>query len=482
MQIKRTLLGLAAVATAFFTLSSAASAQQAAPPPNIVYIIADDLGWKDVGFQGSDIKTPNLDELANTGARLEQFYVQPMCTPTRAALMTGRYPLRYGLQTLVISSAMHYGLPTDEWLLPQALKEAGYTTAIIGKWHLGHADRKYWPLERGFDYQYGPLLGEIDYYTHKVGDKIDWFRNEKLAKEPGYATTLIGEDAVRFIDRQTVAKPFFLYLAFTAPHTPYQAPQNYLDMYKSIADPNRRAYAAMITAMDDQIGAVMRALKARGLRDNTLIVFHSDNGGNRSAMLSGESEVKGPLPADNGPYRGGKGDLYEGGTRAVSLINWPGKIKPGTVVDQMIHVVDLYPTLIKLAGGKTDKSKPLDGLDVWSTIADGQPSPRHDMTYNVEMFRGAVRDGDWKLFWRATLPSKLELYNLAQDPGEKNNLAAANPDKVRELQQRIDSLAAGMTKSLLLQELFAGIQKQVQTAPAALPNEDSFYDGDKSGD
>ena len=209
---------------------------------------------------------------------------------------------------------MSYSVPTDERLLSETLKEAGYTTATIGKWHLGHAKREFWPMQRGFDYQYGAQVGEIDYYTHRLGGKTDWYRNNKIVHEKGYATSLLGADAVRFIGEQNAKKPFFLYLAFNAPHTPFQAPQEYVDRYKQISDPNRRTYAAMITAMDDQIGKVVQALEKRGLRQNTLIVFHSDNGGNQHANLSGETEVKGALPASNGPYRGGKGDLYEGGT------------------------------------------------------------------------------------------------------------------------------------------------------------------------
>lgn len=452
-----------------------AAAQQPAPKPNIVYILADDLGWGDVGFHGSDIKTPTLDQLAQTGAQLEQFYVQPMCTPTRAALMTGRYPLRYGLQTLVIPAGMSYGLATDEWLLPQALKEAGYTTAIFGKWHLGHAKREYWPTQRGFDYQYGAQVGEIDYFSHETGGKTDWFRNNKLLKEGGYVTTLIGDDAVRFVDRQSANKPFFMYVAFTAPHTPYQAPQEYIDRYKQIGDVNRRTYAAMITVMDVQIGRIVSSLEKRGLRQNTLIVFHSDNGGNHSALLAGESEVKGPLPASNGSYRGGKGDLYEGGTRVASLINWPGKIKPG-VVNQMVHVVDYYPTLAKLAGASTAKSKPLDGMDVWSTLSEGAPSPRTEVVYNIEMFRGAVRQGDWKLVWKTTLPAKIELFNLAQDPYEKTNVADQNADKVKVLQKRIDGLSGEMAKSLLLTEVFKGLAKGLTGKPPLLPNEGEFYE------
>lgn len=458
------------------TAQPGAAEQQSAQRPNIIYILADDLGWKDVGFHGAeDIKTPNIDQLAQNGVKLEQFYVQPMCTPTRAALMTGRYPLRYGLQTLVIPGASTYGLPTDEWLMPQMLKEAGYTTEIVGKWHLGHAKREFWPMQRGFDYQYGSQIGEIDYFTHMSIGKNDWYRDNKPLHEKGYVTTLLGDDAVRLIERQDLRKPLFMYLAFTAPHAPYQAPQNYLDRYKNISDPNRRAYAAMIAAMDDQIGRVVQALDKRGMRQNTMIVFHSDNGGNKSALMSGESEVKGPLPSDNGPLRGGKGDLYEGGVRVPSLVNWPGHIKPGTVVNQMIHIVDLYPTIAKLAGGSTAKSKPLDGFDVWQTITEGKPSPRDEVVYNVEAFRGAVRRGDWKLVWRSTLPSKIELFNLANDPYEKSNLAEQNPEKVAELQKRIDGLASEMARSLLLTEVFQRLVKSGKTTPPALPNEETFY-------
>jgi len=272
--------------------------------PNIIYILSDDQGWKDIGYHGSDIKTPNLDELAKNGAQLNQFYAQAMCTPSRAALMTGRYPFRYGLQTLVIPSAGKYGLPTDERLLPQALKEVGYNTAIIGKWHLGHADKKYWPRQRGFDYQYGPLLGEIDYFTHSAHGIRDWFRNNEPVKESGYVTELLGADAVKYINKQEASKPFFLYLTFTAPHSPYQAPKKYLDQYPGIKEEYAKNYAAMTTAMDDQIGMIVKALDKKGLRDNTLIVYQSDNGGPVSAAVTGEVDMsKGKIPVSNGPYR-----------------------------------------------------------------------------------------------------------------------------------------------------------------------------------
>jgi len=464
---------LLATALLGVTASFISSDVNAADKPNIVYIVADDLGWKDVGYHGSDIQTPNLDILAASGARLEQFYAQPMCTPTRAALMTGRYPFRYGLQTLVIPAGYSYGLPADEWLLPQALKEAGYKTAIIGKWHIGHGDQKFWPRQRGFDYQYGPMIGEIDYFTHKEHDTVDWYRDNKKLIEEGYSTTLLGNDAVKLISAHDTAKPLYLYLAFNAPHTPYQATQEYLDEYKQIADPSRRAYAASITAMDDQILRVVEALQKKGMRDNTIIFFQSDNGGTRNAKFAGTgfdlSKTK--IPCDNSPYREGKGSLYEGGTRVVALANWPDHIKWGTIVDGMIHVVDTYPTLAKLAGASTAKCKPLDGMDVWSTISEGAASPRTELVYNIEALRAGLRQDDWKLIWRAPLPSVTELYNIAQDPSEKDNVAAANPDKVAALQKRVNELAATMAKSPLLEMEMQAMMKRI-AAPAALPDEE----------
>jgi len=424
--------------------------------PNIVHIVADDLGWRDVGFNGSpDLQTPNLDKLAAGGARFTQFYAQNMCTPTRAALMTGRYPFRYGLQTIVIPGPAAYGLNTDEWLLPQALQEAGYNTAIIGKWHLGHADMKYWPKQRGFDYQYGPMIGELDYYTHSDAGVLDWFRNNQPVHEKGYTTQLLGADAVKYINAQTADKPFYLYLTFNAPHTPFQAPKNYIDRFPNIADPTRRTYAAMVACMDDEIGKVIAALDQKGLRDNTLILFHSDNGGTRNAMFAGQmadlSKIK--LPADNGPYRDGKGTLFEGGSRVCGCANWPGHIKAETV-DGLFHAVDIFPTFAAVAGASTAKCKPLDGLNVWGTISENQPSPRTEMVYNIEPFRAGIRQGDWKLIWRTLIPSTVDLYNLAADPYETNNLAAANPDKVAVLEARIEALGKEAAQSYGLMYIF----------------------------
>jgi arylsulfatase B len=443
--------------------------------PNIIHIVADDLGWKDVGFNGCpDIKTPHLDALATGGARFSQFYVQPMCTPTRAALLTGRYPFRYGLQTAVIPSVSSYGLDTNEWLLPQSLQAAGYRTAIIGKWHLGHADQKFWPKQRGFDYQYGAMIGELDYFTHDEHGVLDWYRDNKPVKEAGYTTTLLGRDAARLIEQHDPAQPLYLYLAFNAPHTPYQAPQEYIQRYASIADPTRRTYAAMVACLDDEVGRVVAALEKKGLRNHTLILFHSDNGGTRNAMFAGVmadmSKVK--IPCDNGPYREGKGTLFEGATRVCAFANWPGQIQPGTV-DGLIHAVDIFPTMARLAGASTAKCKPLDGLDVWDVIAEGKPSPRTEILYNLEPFRGAVRQGEWKLIWRTLLPSSVDLYNLAQDPSETNNLARTQPERVAAMQLRLDTLAKESAKPLFLVDQFNVVTKNMNGEPV-LPTDDDF--------
>lgn len=462
-----------------------ASAQRVDPArPNIIHIIADDLGSKDVGYNGcTDIKTPNIDKLAATGAVLTQFYVQPMCTPTRAAIMTGRYPFRYGLQTAVIPSVSTYGLDTSEWLLPQTLKEAGYETAIIGKWHLGHADKKFWPRQRGFDYQYGAMIGELDYYTHSDHGVLDWFRDNEPVKEEGYTTTLLGTDAAKYIEQRAGAggaegKPFYLYLTFNAPHTPYQAPQEYIDRYNAIEDPTRRTYAAMVSCMDDEIGRVLAALDKAKLRDNTLIIFHSDNGGPRNAMFTGVmadvSKIK--LPADNGPYKEGKGMLFEGGTRVGAVVNWPGHVRPGKV-DGLVHCVDFYPTLAALAGASIGKCKqPFDGVNVWDTISGNAPSPRTEIVYNIEPFRGALRDGNWKLIWRTMLPSSVDLYDLSKDPSETTNVAPGNPMRVASMQRRLDELAKEAAKPLFLVDQFKVIQKNMKGEPV-MPTDEGYEAG-----
>jgi arylsulfatase A-like enzyme len=443
----------------------------AANQPNIVFIMVDDLGNADVGYHGGAVKTPNIDKLAAEGVRMESFYGMPVCTPSRASLMTGRYAMRYGLQTLVIFPSHTYGLPTDERTLPQALKEAGYQTYMVGKWHLGHADKKYWPQNRGFDYFYGNVVGEVDYFTRERGGVIDWQRNGKFLKEPGYYTTLIGDDAVKLINQHDPSKPFFLYFASLAPHAPYQAPKEYLDRYADIPDKQRREYCAMISCLDDQVGRIVAALEKKGMRDNTIILFASDNGGATNALFAtgarspkkreerGGVELGHKPPASNGMLRGGKGSLYEGGVRVPAFANWPAKLKPA-VVNDPVHMVDVMPTLLVLASGKGSPDHPFDGKDVWPTIADGKPSPHGDILINVEAFRGAVRKGDWKLVKVALLPGKTELFDLSKDSGETTNVADQYPDIVADLETRLIAYAKQQKRSewIKAQPAFLGEQ------------------------
>ena len=437
----------------------ARSALADAPKPNIVFIMVDDLGYADPGYQGGEAKTPNIDKLAKEGVRLESYYGQQVCTPARAAMITGRHPMRYGLQTLVIFPSHTYGLATDERTLAQALKDAGYDTWAVGKWHLGHADKKYWPQNRGFDYFYGNVVGEIDYFTHERGGVIDWQRNGVFLKEPGYITDLVGDDAVRLIDQHNDGKPFFLYFAPLAVHAPYQVPEHYADLYATAADPHRRAYLGMLTALDDQVGRIVEVLERKGIRDNTIILFQSDNGGPTSALFatgarseaerisSGGVGLSEKPPPSNGVLRGGKGSLYEGGVRVPAIVNWPGKLKPA-IVTEPVHAVDVMPTLLDLAGGHSDPDHPLDGKDIWPTLAEGRPSPHEDILINVEAFRGAIRKGSWKLVDVALLPERVELYDLASDPGERNNVADQHRDIVADLKARLVTYAKEQKPSL----------------------------------
>jgi len=417
--------------------------------PNILFILMDDLGYSDCGFSGgAEIKTPNLDRLAAGGAVLESLYVQPVCSPTRAALMTGRYATRTGVYTVVRPNAK-WGLPLSERMLSSALKQAGYKTAITGKWHLGEFDRAYLPTSRGFDHQYGHYFGAIDYDTHIRDGQHDWYRDDKEVKEEGYSTHLIAREACRLIAEKDKSKPLFLYMPFNAVHGPLMVPDSYLKMYPSLKGP-RQKLAGMLTAADEAIGQVIAALEQAGLRENTLIVFSSDNGG--------------PKPGTNTPLRGFKGSIYEGGVRAAGFVNWPGHIPQGVRIKEPMHTVDWFPTLVKLAGGSIEQSNPLDGKDVWPMLSEGKPSP-HDAILSVQTpERAALRMGDWKLLLNASdkiadgMPEsapelqrgakrraaaqaeKVELYNLAADVSESKNLAASDPQRVAAMRAKLNEL------------------------------------------
>ncbi|MDZ4289712.1 MAG: arylsulfatase [Prosthecobacter sp.] len=436
----------------FLLLACALSLHAEAPKPNIVFLLADDLGRADCGFMGGkDIATPHLDKLAKTGAILDQFYVQPVCSPTRAALLTGRYPMRLGLQVGVIRPWADYGLPLTERTLPQALQEVGYQTAIVGKWHLGTVSRDYLPTRRGFASQYGHYNGMIDYFTHMRDQGFDWHRNDRENHDEGYSTHLIAAEAVRVIRERDQAQPLFLYVPFNAVHSPWQVPEEYKKPY-ALLEGNRRTYAGMLACMDEAVGKIHAAIEEAGLLPNTLIIFSSDNGGPSPGKIT-----------DNGLLRAGKGTLYEGGTRVAAFVSWQDHIKPASVVSAPLHVVDWYPTLLKLAGATLKQKEPLDGRDAWPAITEGAPSPHEAILYNATPGNGAIRVGDWKLVLNGghveadgpgeggSKPRKkkaadnqksVELFNLAQDPNEKVNLTSSQPEKVAELRAKLAELAA----------------------------------------
>lgn len=431
------------VILASFLVFTAAAAQK----PNIVFILADDLGSYDVGWRGSQIKTPNLDKLCAQGAKLENFYVQPVCSPTRSSLMTGRYPMRYGLQVGVVRPWAKYGLPLEERTLPQALNEAGYYTAICGKWHLGSFDKAYWPNARGFDYWYGHLQGALDYFTHIRDGKLDWWKNGEPNHDEGYSTFLVGNDAVRIIRNQPKDKPLFLYVPFNAVHEPLEVPDKYSKAYPQFKG-ERQTYAGMVTALDEVVGKIVAAVDDSGQRANTLFIFSSDNGGFKPRRVT-----------SNGPLRAGKGTVYEGGVHTCAFVTWDGHIKPGSTVNALMHMVDWYPTILTLAGGSLDQKLPLDGKNLWPSITEGKPSPRSEVLCNAAPNSGAIRVGDWKLVIngekrdtddenpeakaeKTERKQKLELFNLAEDPSEKKNLAETNPEKLQELMKRYEFYAS----------------------------------------
>ena len=340
-------------------------------------------------------------------------------------------------------------------------------------------------------------MGEVDYFTRERGGIIDWQRNGTFLKEQGYYMTLIGDEAVKLIGEQDGKTPFFLYFASLAPHAPYQAPQEYKDLYPSIADKNRQTYAGMISSLDHEVGRIVEALEKKYLLDNTIIIFASDNGGATSGMFATGARSKEEMaseegglareakaPASNAPFHGGKGSLYEGGVRVPAFVSWRGHLKP-RVVNEPMHMVDVMPTLLALSGGKGSPDHPMDGKDLWPTLSEGKPSPHEDILINVEAFRGAIRKGDWKLVKIALLPGKTELFDLSKDPGETTNVAVQNPDVARDLEARLIEYAKQQKPSewIKAQPAFLGAQGKTVLDPdfdiddSGIPHEKTVLPG-----
>uniref|UniRef100_A0A8C6V0D1 Arylsulfatase B n=1 Tax=Neogobius melanostomus TaxID=47308 RepID=A0A8C6V0D1_9GOBI len=462
-----------------FTIScilSAITAGLAAPQPHVVFILADDYGWHDIGYHGSEIKTPHLDNLSAKGVRLENYYVQPICTPSRNQLMTGRYQIHTGMQHEIIWPCQPYCVPLDETLLPQLMKEAGYSTHMVGKWHLGMYKKGCLPTRRGFDTYFGYLTGSEDYFTHyrcvpihtlnQTRCALDLREGEEVATayKGAYSTELFSERAVNLIQNHIPEKKKVTYPTLVKVCNPLtlQVPQRYLTPYSFIKDHNRQVYAGMVSAMDEAVGNITLALHQTGLWENTVLIFSTDNGGQTL-----------------------KATLWEGGVRGVGFVASPLLNRPGIVSRELIHISDWLPTLVALAGGRTNSTKPLDGFNVWNTISKGHASPRLELLHNIDpLFKdlgpcnkssytdkgtswadsgfnvsihAAIRSSNWKLltgypgcdFWfpkpTGNKSNILEmgplkpvmLFDIEKDPEERNELSAKFPAVVDNLLSRL---------------------------------------------
>ena len=427
----------------------------AASPPNIVFIIADDLGWADVAFHGGRAPTPHLDRLAREGLELGAHYVAPVCSPTRTGLMTGRYWSRFD----VTNPQNDRALPWDTDTLPRALKARGYDTALVGKWHLGSLPSQ-GPNHFGFDHSYGSLAGGVSPYGHKYkqGPWVDtWHRNEKLFDEPGHVTDLLAAEAVKWIEGRG-ASPFFLYVPFTAVHLPIKEPVEWLARVPAaITGDVPRHYAACVMHLDDAVGRIVAALERTGQRGNTLLVFTSDNGGstveNNDRTYPSDDCPTGRLVGSNKPWRGEKGSLYDGGTRVVTLVSWPGRAKPGKT-NAPVHITDWMPTFAALAGYRPERDLKWDGTDISPLLTAHTPPPERTLYGVAPGWRAqSVRRGDWKLIVTAASAANVkskkaavagaeELYHLATDPDEANNLAASRPEILAQMRAHLAAASA----------------------------------------
>jgi arylsulfatase A-like enzyme len=409
------------LAAALLLLPSLALAQDKAKrKPNIVIILADDMGYADVGFQGcKDIPTPNIDSLAKNGVRFTSGYVSgAYCSPTRAGLLTGRYQNRFGHEFNPAGGKQ--GLPIDQVTMAQRLRALGYATALIGKWHLGN-QQKMLPTDRGFQEDFGFLGGAHPYLPGK-GKEI--FRGTNPVDEKEYLTDALGREASAFIDKHA-NEPFLLYLAFNAVHTPLQATDKYMNRFPKINDNTRRTYAAMLSAMDDAIGQVLARLREKGLEEDTLIFFFSDNGGPTmvGTTINGSS---------NFPLRGSKRTLLEGGVRVPFVLQWKGKLPGDKTFDHPIIALDILPTSIAAAGGKVDASWKLDGVNLLPHLEGTNRAPPHEMLFWRFGDQQAARKGDWKMVRYDGKTTRL--YNLRDDIGESKDLAMKHADILRDMQ------------------------------------------------
>jgi arylsulfatase A-like enzyme len=414
--------------------------------PNILIILADDLGYADVGIHGcKDIPTPNIDALAARGVRCSNGYSShPYCSPMRAGLMACRYQHRFGYVNNVAFDPQNprIGIPVSEKTIASRLRDAGYETGMAGKWHLG-ASHAHHPNRRGFDFFYGFLGGGHDYFEvdsrkpmHE-GYQYPLDHNGRAENLDAYLTDVLTDQAVGFIERSSRApddQPFFFYLAYNAPHGPLQAPAEDLAKFASIEDKRRRTYAAMVHAMDRGIGKVIASLDANGLREDTIVFFLSDNGGPSSANAS-----------SNAPLRGDKGDVFEGGVRVPFVVSWPGKLPEGKVYDQPVISIDISRTALELAGAKIVPK--LEGVNLSPFLSGARSDPPHEALFWWSGDKWAVRSGEWKLLREKGMVEP-QLFQLSNDIAEEDDRASSDPDRTASLRSRYEAWSEGNDQSL----------------------------------
>ena len=479
------------IASIFFTSYGFSS-------PNILIILADDLGWNDVSYHGSEIKTPNIDKLISSGVELDRFYVQPTCSPTRAELMTGKSAMRLGI-TRPISKNQKLGLGLEEKILPQYLKELNYSTYLLGKWHLGSYIPDYFPTRRGFDYFYGYLTGGIGYWDHTHGGGHDWQRNEVGLRENGYATQLIKNDTLKIINNHDFTNPIFLNVNFGAPHLPNEAPEESVLKFSYIEDKTRRLHAAMIHEMDNAIGEIIAALEKENVLKNTIVMFASDNGGLTPDVKLNPSFLAIPKKigicetqhkfgikifqfvcenysggSSNKPLPEGKMSVSEGGIRVPAVIWWPGKLEY-SISENFITMMDVLPTILDLINYENEIE--VDGKSRVSSLNnnDKSESSKYVVT-NIINDKYAVIEMPYKLI---TSADGDQLYNIIDDPSENLNIASENQEIVLELKNTLSQWQFGENRSLPISavfkdpDLFGGEEDRIPWVEKAFKNAES---------
>ncbi len=497
MRLATYIIGCGAVLLVLFPGASVHTAETTAQKPNILILLADDLGWNDVSYHGGPINTPNIDRLANMGIELDRFYAQPTCSPTRASLMTGKSAVKLGMSRPITKNDKG-GLPLEEKILPQYFENLGYQRFIVGKWHLGMDSVAYLPTSRGFEHFYGSLTGGIGYWDKVHGGGYDWQRNGNTVREAGYVTHLVRDEVLRLIESRDRNRPLLMYIAFQAPHLPNEAPKTTVKQYEHLGR-NRAAFAGMVDELDQAIGAILSSFDSSGLLDNTIVLFMSDNGGlvppsedpnqhtppqKLSLMLN--SVFGRPIPSfpfsglefiatsmldggsDNAPLSGGKGQTTEGGVRVPAVIWWPGRLEDG-LHHHPVTVADVLPTLLEAAGGRVPS-----GLDGRSQLASLEGGAGEMPDYVIADLMGDFAFYRWPHKLVDSEPAML--FNVIDDPSEKNNLAQQMPLKLAELQAALANWGAPQSSPLPLYDMlfdpdnFGGIEDREPWADTVNPS------------